>query len=97
MPIITLNLNIDNLRTTSDKSINLVPLEILLNNLWKMLKQRQRLLLRFSRCYCKKIGRYCDRPSGAQGVKGLKLQQKNQKYIANLFKLLEKWLTCKIF
>ena len=71
MPIITQTLNLNNLRTTSAKSINLHTVrklvEYSLNNVW----QRQCLLLPFSRYCCPKVGRYCDPPSGAHGAKGL--------------------------
>ena len=40
MPIITQTLNINNLRTTSAKSIDPTPLENLLNVVWKILKQK---------------------------------------------------------
>ena len=57
MPIITKNFYINNLRTTSAKPITLLPLKILLNVLWKMLKQRQCLLWPFPRYCCPKVRR----------------------------------------
>ena len=74
MPIITQTLNINNLRNTSTKSINLILLKNLLNVLWEMLQQRQFLVWPFSRYCCPKVRRYCDQPSGAQQGKGFKFQ-----------------------
>ena len=70
MPIITQTLNINNLRTTSANSINLHTVKLVEYSL-KIVRQRQCLLLPFSRYYCPKVGRYCDSPSGTQGAKGL--------------------------
>ena len=73
MPIITQTLNINNLRATSAKSINLHTIRNLLNILLKMLQQRQCLLLPLSRYCCSKVGRYCHPSSGVQGAKRLML------------------------
>ena len=70
MPIITQTLNISNLRTTSAKSINQHTIRKLFEYSLKNVRQRQSLLLQFSRYCCAKVGRYCDLPSGAQGPKG---------------------------
>ena len=72
MPIITQTLNINNLRTTSAKFINPTPLENLLNVVWKILKQKQCLLLPLSRYCCEKLYQYYNRRVGAQGAKVLK-------------------------
>ena len=68
------NININDLRTTSTKTMILISLESLFNIRWKLLKQRQCLLLPFSRYCCGKLYQYCDRRSGAQGAKGSKFQ-----------------------
>ena len=72
--ITTRTLNINNLRTTSANSINLIPLESLLYVLWKILKQTQSLLLLFLRYCCPKVGRFFDVSSGPEGAKGLQFE-----------------------
>ena len=72
MPIITQTLNINNLRTTSAKSINLHTIRKLIEYSLKIFRQSQCLLLLFSRYCCPNVGRYCDLLSGAQGAKGLR-------------------------
>ena len=74
MPIITQSLNINSLRTTSAKSINLDTITKLVEYSLKNIRQRRCLLLPFSRFYCPKVGRNCDPPSEAQGAKGIKFQ-----------------------
>ena len=71
MPIITQTLNINNLRTTSAKSINLHTIRKLAEYSFKNIWQRRCLFLPFLRYCCRKVGRYCDPPSGAQWAKGL--------------------------
>lgn len=79
-PIIPRTLNINNLRITSGKSINM-------HTIWKLIKcsvknvflLRQRLLLPFSRYYCSKVRRYYHPPSGVQGAKGLRIENQREK------------------
>ena len=71
IPTITQTLNINNLRTTTAKSINLYTIRKLVEYILKNAGQTQCLLLLFSRYCCLKVGRYCDPPSGAQGAKVL--------------------------
>ena len=98
MPVITHTLNISNLRATSAKSINCIPLQGWLNILWKRFRQRQCLLLPFWRYCCRKVGRYCDRlAQRSTWSKSLKVPVKNQTCIGNLFKLLEKGLNYQIW
>ena len=70
MPIITRTLNINNLRATSAKYINLRTIrklaEYFLKNVW----QKQCSLLPFSRYCCPKVSQYCHLPNRAQGAKG---------------------------
>ena len=57
IPIITQTLNINNLRATSAKSFNLHTVRKLVEYSFKNVRQRQCLLLPFSRYSCPKVGR----------------------------------------
>ena len=67
MPIITQTLNINNLRTTSAKSINVDTIRKLVEYCLKNLMARVTLFLSFWRYCSLKVGLYCDPPSAAQG------------------------------
>ena len=71
IPIIPQTLNINNLRTTNAKSINLDILESILVLFKKRADKGNVYLLTFSRYCCSKVGRYYHLPSGVQGTKGL--------------------------
>ena len=89
-PIIAKTLNINNLRTTSAKSINLH----IIRTLIEYSLQRQCLLLLFLRYCCPKVSRYYQPPSGEQGAKGLKFQWKTKKIFRICWKCLKgDWLT----
>ena len=74
MSIITQTLSINNLRTTSAKSINLHAIRKLVEYSLKNVISRLCLLLPFSRYCFPKIGWDYNSPSGVQRVKGLKFQ-----------------------
>ena len=71
IPTITQTLNINNLRTTTAKSINLYTIRKLVEYILKNAGQTQCLLLLFSRYCCLKVGRYCEpakRGTGSERV-----------------------------
>ena len=70
-PIITQTSNINSLRTTSAKSINLNNIRKIIEYSLKNLLYRQCLLLLFPRCRCPKVSWYYDAPTRAQGAKRL--------------------------
>ena len=72
MPIILQTLNINNLRTTSAKSINLHTIRKLIEYSLKNVLQKQCLLLSVLRYCCPKLGRYYHPPSGVLGAKIVK-------------------------
>ena len=71
MPIIPQTLNINNLRTTSAKSINLHTIRKLIEYSLKNVPVRQCLLLPLWRYCYPNVVRYHQRHSGVQGVKEL--------------------------
>ena len=92
MPIILQNLNINNLRNTSAKTINLQTVRKLITYCLKTIvygifaaregrptQEKKCLLLPFLRYCCSKIGRYYHTPSRLQEAKGLKFQSKTKK------------------
>ena len=88
MTVIIQTLNINNLRTTSEKSKKLVEYSV------RNIRQRQCLLLPFSSYCCPKLGRYCEPPSRAQGAKGLKFQWKTKKMLGICWNWLKSdWFT----
>ena len=94
MSIITQTLSINNLRTTSAKSINLHDIRKLVEYSLKNVISRLCLLLPFSRYCFPKIGWDYHSPSGVQRVKGLKFQWKTKKILGICWNSLESdWLT----
>ena len=93
IPVITQGLNINNLRTTSAKSINLNTIRKLLEYSLKRAGAKTVFILRVSgilRSEGRSVLWATQRRSGSKGVK---VPVKNQKHIGNLLILLEKWLT----
>ena len=74
MPIIIQNLNFNNLRTTSAKSIDLHTIRRLVECSLKNDWQKQCWFLCFIRYCYMNVGWYCDLPSSTQGTKALKFQ-----------------------
>ena len=72
MPVTPQTLNINNLRITGAKSINLEIIRKLIKYSFKNVTLTQCLLLPFWRYCCSMIGRYYHTPSGVQGTKGLR-------------------------
>ena len=74
IPIATQTLSINNLRTTSAKSINLYTIRKLVEYSLKIAWQRQCFLLPFWRCCSRQVGLYYDPPSREERAKGLRFQ-----------------------
>ena len=68
MPIITQTLNINNLRTTSAKSINLHTIRKLVELSFKIIVKKTMFFISFERYCCPNAGRCCNVSSGAQGT-----------------------------
>ena len=71
IPIILQNLNINNWRATSAKSINLIIITKLIKHSFKNVGWSQCLLLSFWRYCCSKVGLCYQPPSGVKGARGL--------------------------
>ena len=68
MPIITQTLNINNLRTTSAKSITLHTIRKLVELSLKNIVEKAMFFISFERYCCPNVGPCCNVPSGAQGT-----------------------------
>ena len=76
MPIITQTLNINNVRTTFAKSTNLHTIRKLVKySLKNVLGKGNVYSYRFRDIAVRRLGQYCNPPSGAQGVKELRYAQ----------------------
>ena len=93
IPVITQDLNINNLRTTSAKSINLNTIRKLLEYSLKGAGEKTVFILRVSGILRSEGRSVLSAAQRRSGSKGVKVPVKNQKHISNLLILLEKWLT----
>ena len=89
MPIITQTLNINILRSTSAKSINLHTTRKLVKYSFKMCSKILFTLSLLGRLLSEGRSVFCH-AQGGTGRKRVKVSVKNQKNIVNLLKLLEK-------
>ena len=96
MPKIKQTLNINNLRTTSAKSVNLHTITKLIEYSLKNVHVKAMLTLTVFEIFLFEVREHYQPPSGISGSEWVKVLVKNQKNIWILLKLLEKWLTYKL-
>ena len=93
IPVITQDLNINNLRTTSAKSININTIRKLLEYSLKGAGTKTIFILRVLGILRSEGRSVLWAAQQRSGSKGVKVPVKNQKHIGNLLILREKWLT----